>query len=142
MTWCSIVLYHLFSILTESMCRTDDHTFLKAVKVAIHLAFAPHIRNSENSKPSRMIAGWMSPFTTWPTGFGSPKCVNIRSPRDAPAPSSSPAEPTFTSLCIDVFVPPPLLPLASPAIFFCDGVEGCFDFDGGAAPPVVAEVWF
>jgi hypothetical protein len=37
---------------------------LKAVKVAMHRAFAPQMLNSENCSPSLIIAGWMSPFTT------------------------------------------------------------------------------
>ena len=55
-------------------------TVLKAVKVAIHRAFAPVILNAENWSASRAIAGWMSPLAAL-TGFGKPKCEKIRRPR-------------------------------------------------------------
>ena len=63
-------------------CRTQvtvvvGLTVLNAVRVAIHRALAPEILNVENWRASRSIAGWMSPFAAL-TGFGSPKCENMR----------------------------------------------------------------
>lgn len=121
--------------------QTRQHTFLKASSVAIHLAFEPHIRNSEKSNPSLTIAGCMSPFTECPTGFGSPKCEKMRRPRDIPpVPSSIPTAPlTVASFCADVLeAAPPTL--ASPGNTLREGVDGCFGLGvvGGAADPPAA----
>lgn len=58
-----------------------ERTVLKAVNVAIHLAFAPVILKSENWSARRRMAGWMSPLTVL-TGFGRPKCEKMRRPRE------------------------------------------------------------
>lgn len=42
-------------------CGSSTHTFLKAARSAIHLAFDPEMTPSEYCKPSFIIAGWMPP---------------------------------------------------------------------------------
>ena len=43
------------------MVQVHIHTFLKAARSAIHLAFDPEMTPSEYCKPSFIIAGWMPP---------------------------------------------------------------------------------
>ena len=131
---CRVILYHLNPSINNKFSASSNKqwegdTFLNAVRVAMHLALAPHILNSEKSSPSLMIAGWISPFV-WPIGFGWPKWENMRSPWDSDFPAASSAvkiDPK--SLEADIWC---LDPAAS---IFLWGVGGSFILDCPVAEP-------
>ena len=133
---CSVILYYLnptinnkFNALRKKQRLSD--TFLNAVRVAMHLALAPHILNSEKSSPSLMMAGWISPFV-WPIGLGWPKWENMRSPWDSDFPAaSSPAKPDPRSLEADEWC---FDPAVSAPNAFLWGVGGGFAFGPVAEP--------
>ena len=128
---CDIVLDDLCRKLVHvKVVISEEHTVLKAVRVAIHLALAPHILNSENCSPSRTITGCMSPLTPYPSSFGRLKCEKILSPRDFDS-AAARSPPVSLEICASFEDCCDLVGSDPGVVFFCD-VGGGLDFAAGA----------
>jgi hypothetical protein len=77
----------------------------------------------------------MSPFPTWLTGFGKPKCENIRKPRDFAKKSSPPKFPKSLE-SLEALLGP------APDFFGVEGAGGNFDPDLGRDGPDTLGAFF